>query len=186
VLGYIQPIGQDKLIFEAKWLPELDTQEPAQGRLHLGQGGLQVLAGGRCPGRPGLRLRFHPMRLGEAHHDDFGNTHSNHKGDPVKGHIPAATALLVLSVSAATSFAQTTAPAASPAAPARDTCGGGREANINARGARTPEGDGRAPALAQGIHGHRGRTNDLVLDSGQKVETAQTVEMSARMPTCSP
>jgi hypothetical protein len=57
------------------------------------------------------------MRLGEARHDDFGNIHCNHKGDPVKGHIPAATALLVLSVSAATSFAQTTAPAASPAAP---------------------------------------------------------------------
>ena len=31
VLGYIQPIGQDKLIFEAKWLPELDTKNRLKG-----------------------------------------------------------------------------------------------------------------------------------------------------------
>jgi len=31
VLGYIQPIGQDKLIFEAKWLPELDTKNRLEG-----------------------------------------------------------------------------------------------------------------------------------------------------------
>ncbi len=31
VLGYIQPIGQDKLIFEAKWLPELDTKNRLNG-----------------------------------------------------------------------------------------------------------------------------------------------------------
>jgi hypothetical protein len=31
VLGYIQPIGQQKLIFELKWLPELDTQNRLKG-----------------------------------------------------------------------------------------------------------------------------------------------------------
>ena len=31
VLGYIQPIGQDKLIFEFKWLPELDTKNRLDG-----------------------------------------------------------------------------------------------------------------------------------------------------------
>jgi hypothetical protein len=31
VLGYIQPIGNEKLIFEFKWLPELDTQNRLKG-----------------------------------------------------------------------------------------------------------------------------------------------------------
>lgn len=31
VLGWIQPIGQNKLIFEAKWLPELDTKNRFNG-----------------------------------------------------------------------------------------------------------------------------------------------------------
>jgi hypothetical protein len=31
VLGYIQPIGQDKLIFELKWLPELETKNRLNG-----------------------------------------------------------------------------------------------------------------------------------------------------------
>jgi hypothetical protein len=31
VLGYIQPIGQQKLILEVKWLPELDTKNRLQG-----------------------------------------------------------------------------------------------------------------------------------------------------------
>jgi hypothetical protein len=31
VLGYIQPIGQDKLVLEVKWLPELDTRNRLQG-----------------------------------------------------------------------------------------------------------------------------------------------------------
>ncbi len=31
VLGYIQPIGQQKLLFELKWLPELDTQNRLNG-----------------------------------------------------------------------------------------------------------------------------------------------------------
>ena len=31
VLGYILPIGQDKLIFEAKWLPEIDTKNRLKG-----------------------------------------------------------------------------------------------------------------------------------------------------------
>jgi hypothetical protein len=31
VLGYIQPIGNEKLLFELKWLPELDTQNRLKG-----------------------------------------------------------------------------------------------------------------------------------------------------------
>lgn len=31
VLGYIQPIGQDKLVLEVKWLPELDTRNRLNG-----------------------------------------------------------------------------------------------------------------------------------------------------------
>ena len=31
VLGYIQPIGSEKLLFELKWLPELDTQNRLKG-----------------------------------------------------------------------------------------------------------------------------------------------------------
>jgi hypothetical protein len=31
VLGYIQPIGNEKLLFEFKWLPELDTQNRLKG-----------------------------------------------------------------------------------------------------------------------------------------------------------
>jgi len=31
VLGYIQPIGQNKLIFEVKWLPEMDTRNRLNG-----------------------------------------------------------------------------------------------------------------------------------------------------------
>jgi hypothetical protein len=31
VLGYIQPIGQEKLIFELKWLPELETKNRLNG-----------------------------------------------------------------------------------------------------------------------------------------------------------
>jgi hypothetical protein len=31
VLGWIQPIGQNKLIFEAKWLPEMDTKNRFNG-----------------------------------------------------------------------------------------------------------------------------------------------------------
>ena len=43
VLGYIQPIGNEKLLFEFKWLPELDTQEPPEGRLRVAEDGLHVL-----------------------------------------------------------------------------------------------------------------------------------------------
>jgi len=31
VLGYIQPIGTEKLLFEFKWLPELETQNRLKG-----------------------------------------------------------------------------------------------------------------------------------------------------------
>ncbi len=31
VLGYIQPIGKEKLLFELKWLPELDTKNRLKG-----------------------------------------------------------------------------------------------------------------------------------------------------------
>ena len=31
VLGYIQPVGKEKLLFEAKWLPELDTENRLTG-----------------------------------------------------------------------------------------------------------------------------------------------------------
>jgi hypothetical protein len=31
VLGYIQPVGQSKLLFEVKWLPELDTKNRLNG-----------------------------------------------------------------------------------------------------------------------------------------------------------
>ena len=31
VLGYIQPVGKEKLLFEAKWLPELDTENRLKG-----------------------------------------------------------------------------------------------------------------------------------------------------------
>ena len=31
VLGYIQPIGSEKLLFEVKWLPELDTKNRLNG-----------------------------------------------------------------------------------------------------------------------------------------------------------
>ena len=31
VLGYIQPIGEQKAIFEFKWLPELDTKNRLKG-----------------------------------------------------------------------------------------------------------------------------------------------------------
>ena len=31
VLGYIQPVGTEKLLFEAKWLPELDTENRLKG-----------------------------------------------------------------------------------------------------------------------------------------------------------
>ena len=43
VLGYIQPIGNEKLLFELKWLPELDTAESPEGRLPLAEDGLHVL-----------------------------------------------------------------------------------------------------------------------------------------------
>ena len=122
------------------------------------------------------------MRLGEAHHDDFGNTHSNHKGDPVKGHIPAATALLVLSVSAATSFAQTTAPASSPAAPPATPAAAAAKPTINAEALERLKAMGAHLRSLKAFTVIADVTNDLVLDSGQKVETAQTVEMSARMP----
>jgi hypothetical protein len=31
VLGYVQPIGKDSLVFELKWLAEMDTKNRIEG-----------------------------------------------------------------------------------------------------------------------------------------------------------
>lgn len=104
----------------------------------------------------------------------------------MKRNLPAATGAIVCSLSAAVSLAQTTAPAAAPAtAPA---AAGAAAAPASAKGTINEKALERLKAMGAHLRTLKAftvtadTTTDLVLDSGQKVETAQTVEMSARMP----
>jgi hypothetical protein len=96
------------------------------------------------------------------------------QGDFVKIHHRAAGVLTFAALFAGHALAQTPAPAAPPAAPAKATMNPKAVERLKAMGAhlRTL----KAFTVTADV------TNDLVLDNGQKVEATSTVEISARMP----
>jgi hypothetical protein len=106
----------------------------------------------------------------------------------VKASRPIVTALILGAAFAGPAAAQTAAPKAQPAAPAAapaqpaPTPAAGATATVNPMAIERLKEMGAYLRSLKAFTVTADVTSDLVLDSGQKIEMAQTVEMAARMP----
>jgi hypothetical protein len=91
--------------------------------------------------------------------------------------------MLFCAVCAAPALAQTAAPAAQPAGPAAAApAAATAKATINQKALERLRAMGAHLRTLKAFTVTADVTSDLVLDNGQKIETASTVEISARMP----
>jgi hypothetical protein len=93
-----------------------------------------------------------------------------------------ASTLTAAAMCAGTALAQTAAPAAAPAAPSAPAAAAPAKPTINAKAMERLKAMGAHLRMLKAFSVTADTTSDLVLDSGQKIETTQVVEMSARMP----